>query len=70
MEILVYFSYNRLGIVHILSIMEEIILDDKYILVEGECGMCNGCILASTENCLEITQDKCMEYDNMIWKEI
>lgn len=48
---------------------EEIILDDKYILVEGECGMCNGCILASTENCLAITDDKCMEFDNMIWKE-
>ena len=49
--------------------MEEIILDDKYILVEGECSMCNGCILASTENCLAITDDKCMEFDNMIWKE-
>ena len=49
--------------------MEEIILHDKYILVEGESGMCDGCIFYSTENCLEITQDKCMEFDNMIWKE-
>ena len=49
---------------------EEITFNDKYILVEGENGMCNNCIFSSTENCLEITQDKCMEFDNMIWKEI
>jgi hypothetical protein len=48
--------------------MEETILDDKYILVEGENGLCNGCVFSSTENCLEMTCDKCMEYENMIWK--
>ena len=48
---------------------EKITFDNKYILVEGENEMCNGCIFSPTENCLEITQDKCMEYDNMIWKE-
>ena len=49
--------------------MEEVILDDKYILVEGENGLCNGCIFSSREDCLAFTNDKCMEYDNVIWKE-
>ena len=68
MELLGYFSINWLDNSPNLSIMEEIILEN-YILVEGEENMCNGCILSSTENCLEITDDKCMEYDNLIWKE-
>lgn len=49
--------------------MEEIVIDDMYILSKGEDNLCNGCVFSSRENCLAFTDDKCMEYDNVIWKE-
>ena len=69
MEVLGYFSAYWLDNSLNLSIMEEIILEDMYILSEGEDNLCNGCVFSSREDCLAFTDDKCMEYDNVIWKE-